>query len=188
MTTYYIHPKDEQEYNEIREFFDLKEYLYGFGMGIFVIEHINGCATIKECKHTIDFAYTKFTPFEDYKAMVNYQSIDCVESLHTTPLSITNNDKVTSQDIINVSKNKFTDKHYDCFYTLTEEDIKEGKIKVDAYFVADCWKIGEKDNTGCVFHILKTLQRWGVKNTIEREVSAVFSTIKRYAQIKGVKL
>jgi hypothetical protein len=82
----------------------------------------------------------------------------------------------------------WTNKHYDNYYQLTEQDIEDGKIKVDAYFVSNMWKLGEKDNTGVLFHNLKTIARFGDKNDIEREIRALYNQTKRLAELHSVKL
>lgn len=68
---------------------------------------------------------------------------------------------------------QWTDKHYNNVYKLTQKDIEAGEIRVDAYFVAKQWKTGSKDDSGALFHILKTVARFGDKNDIEREVKAL---------------
>lgn len=78
------------------------------------------------------------------------------------------------------------DSHYNFNYTLTENDIKNGSIKLDPYFVANQWKIGEKDNSGVVFHIFKTCARFSVKNSKEREIIAIYKSIKRLAELEGI--
>lgn len=80
------------------------------------------------------------------------------------------------------------DKHYNFTYELTEQDIEAGTIKIDPYFVAQQWKLGSKDDSGVVFHIFKGLARWGVKNSVEREIVAVYKSIKRLAELNGVAL
>lgn len=82
----------------------------------------------------------------------------------------------------------WTAKHYDNYYQLTPADIESGKIKVDAYFVSSMWKLGEKDNTGVLFHNLKTIARFGDKNDIEREIRALYNQTKRLAELHGVEL
>ena len=74
---------------------------------------------------------------------------------------------------------EYTDKHYDFYYDLTEEEIKNKRIKVDPYFVAKRWKLGEKDPSGCLFHIMKNSSRFGVKNSAEREIKALKDIVKR---------
>ena len=81
-------------------------------------------------------------------------------------------------------EDKWSDKHYNFEYELSEEDIKKGKIKIDPYFVDKIWGI----KNGCLFHILKTLARWGNKNTIERETKASIATLFRYAELENIDL
>ena len=83
---------------------------------------------------------------------------------------------------------EWTDKHYDFNYTLTDSDIEKGVIKIDPYFVADQWKLGEKDNSGVIFHILKTCSRYKCKHDEEREIKAIYGQIKRLAELRGVDL
>lgn len=80
------------------------------------------------------------------------------------------------------------DKHYDFFYDLTPFEGQYLQIKLDPYKVSSVWKLGEKDNTGCIFHILKTIARFGQKNDKEREIRAIHATIKRLAEIEGINL
>jgi len=84
---------------------------------------------------------------------------------------------------------EWTDKHYDNYYTLTEEDIEEGKIRIDAYFVNRMWKLNSVDDTGAAFHSLKTYARLGNnKNSVERELNALNGQLKRWAKLMNVKL
>lgn len=85
-------------------------------------------------------------------------------------------------------KSKWTAAHYDNYYQLTEADIKAGKVKIDAYFVNKMWKLNQKDDTGGLFHSLKTIARFGEKNTIERELKALYNQTKRMAELYGVEL
>ncbi len=80
------------------------------------------------------------------------------------------------------------DSHYDFFYTLTESDIVKKTIKVDPYFVSNLWKLGSKDESGILFHCLKTISRFGDKNPVEREIIALHKQIKRLAEIHNVNL
>lgn len=75
---------------------------------------------------------------------------------------------------------QWTDRHYNYTYKLTDRDIIAGEIRVDAYFVAKVWKTGSKDDSGALWHCLKTIARFGDKNDVEREIKAL------YAQVKGV--
>lgn len=83
---------------------------------------------------------------------------------------------------------QWTDKHYDAYYTLTQKDVEAGKVKIDPYFVAKQWRLGEKDDTGVLFHNLKNISRYGEKNSKEREIKALHAQIKRLAEIEGVEL
>ena len=83
---------------------------------------------------------------------------------------------------------QWTDKHYNFNYTLTEKDIEAGSIKLDPYFVAKQWKMGSKDDSGALFHMLKTVARFGDKNPVEREIIAMYAQVKRLAELYDVVL
>lgn len=85
-------------------------------------------------------------------------------------------------------KEEYSAKHYDTFYHLTDKDIEQGKIKIDAYFVAKQWKVGSKDDSGALFHNLKTIARFGEKNSIEREIKALYNQTLALARIYNVEL
>lgn len=80
----------------------------------------------------------------------------------------------------------WTDKHYNAIYKLTEKDIERGWIKIDPYRVSKQWRLGSKDESGALFHVLKTLARMGEKNSVEREVKALLAQIKCFAEIEGI--
>lgn len=82
----------------------------------------------------------------------------------------------------------WTDQHYSFQYTLTAQDKEVGTIKVDPYFVSKQWKLGKKDDTGAIFHILKTIARFGDKNSNEREIKALYAQVVRLAELEGVAL
>lgn len=84
--------------------------------------------------------------------------------------------------------NKSIDKHYNFYYNLNQQEKDSNTLKVDPYFVSKQWKLGDKDNTGCIFHILKTIARFGEKNSKEREIKAMYLQIKRLAELEGVEL
>lgn len=75
--------------------------------------------------------------------------------------------------------------HYDFTYSLTDEDKERGFIRVDPYWVSMQWRLGEKDPSGCAFHILKTLARLFTKagNSRLREVESIQKTAKRMEDI-----
>lgn len=83
---------------------------------------------------------------------------------------------------------KAIDSHYDLSYTLTQDDIDNGSIKLDPYFVANVWRTGSRDNSGVIFHILKTCARFGEKNEKAREIRAIYKSIKRLAELENVNL
>lgn len=85
-------------------------------------------------------------------------------------------------------KSEWTASHYDNYYQLTPKDIEAGKVKIDAYFVNKLWKLNQKDDTGGLFHSLKTIARFGEKNPIERELKALYNQTKRMAELYGVEL
>ncbi|QGJ84296.1 hypothetical protein [Pseudoalteromonas phage XCL1123] len=81
----------------------------------------------------------------------------------------------------------WSDEHYNHFYQLTEEDIKAGQIKVDAYFVNRMWKINSWEDTGAGFHILKTLPRIANnKNSLKRELIALKKQVDILCKLHGV--
>lgn len=86
------------------------------------------------------------------------------------------------------TKTEWTDAHYNFFYTLTDNDIFNKKIKIDPYFVAQQWKIGSKDDSGALWHCFKAIARFGEKNSVEREINALHAQIVRLAELHNVKL
>lgn len=85
-------------------------------------------------------------------------------------------------------KDTYTTDHYNMYYTLTENDIEAGKIKVDAYWVAKQWKTGSRDDSGALWHSLKTIARFGEKNDKAREIKALYNQAKALARIYDVEL
>ena len=82
----------------------------------------------------------------------------------------------------------WSDKHYSFEYFVTAKDSETGTIRVDPYFVSKQWQLGKKDDTGTIFHILKTIARFGDKNSKEREIKALYAQVKRLAELEGVDL
>ena len=83
----------------------------------------------------------------------------------------------------------WTDKHYDFTYTLTEEDIESGKIKIDPYFVNRMWRINSWDDTGAAFHSLKNYARiCNGKNPLERDLKSLYKQVKRLCELHKVDL
>lgn len=85
-------------------------------------------------------------------------------------------------------KDTYTTDHYNMYYTLTENDIEAGKIKVDAYWVAKQWKTGSRDDSGALWHSLKTIARFGEKNDKAREIKALYNQAIALARIYDVEL
>ena len=82
----------------------------------------------------------------------------------------------------------YSKSHYEFDYILTEKDQEKGMVRLDPYFVSKQWKLGSKDETGIIWHCLKTIARFGVKNSKEREIKALYNQIKRLAELEGVNL
>lgn len=91
-------------------------------------------------------------------------------------------------DISTRPKDNYTTDHYNMYYHLTENDIEAGKIKVDAYWVAKQWKTGSRDDSGALWHSLKTIARFGEKNDKAREIKALYNQAKALARIYDVEL
>lgn len=87
----------------------------------------------------------------------------------------------------NLKETDWSDKHYDCKYELKDKDIKRGFIKIDPYLVDKVWRTSVLGGMP-LGHILKTLARWGQKNTIERETKAVAAQIFGYAELHDIDL
>lgn len=80
-------------------------------------------------------------------------------------------------------------KHYDKFnYDLTKDELDNGCARIDPYFVALIWKLGQKDPSGCLFHMLKTIARFSDKegNSVTREIKSLEATIKRMKELYQV--
>jgi hypothetical protein len=86
------------------------------------------------------------------------------------------------------TQGEWTDKHYNFNYKLTEDEIKSGIVKLDVYKVSKVWRIGSKDDSGALWHSLKTIARFGDKNPVEREIRALYEQVKGLARENGVEL
>lgn len=87
----------------------------------------------------------------------------------------------------------YTTQHYDSFdyiHTLTEAEKSSGQvvIRIDPYFVSNQWKLGSKDESGALFHNLKTIARFGYKNSPEREVRALIVQSAALARINNIDI
>lgn len=85
-------------------------------------------------------------------------------------------------------KSEWTDKHYDFKYKLSQEEIDKGEVHLDVYKVAKVWRTGSKDDSGALWHSLKTIARFGDKNSVEREIKALYEQVKGLARENGVNL
>jgi hypothetical protein len=108
------------------------------------------------------------------------------ESFGSNPLILLN----TKEDVkgVEVVEDSYCLEHYNLYYTLTEKDIEAGKIKVDAYWVAKQWKTGSRDDSGALWHSLKTIARFGEKNDKAREIKALYNQAIALARIYDVEL
>lgn len=86
----------------------------------------------------------------------------------------------------------YTTNHYSFMYVrqLTEEELakKEVSILIDPYFVSNHWKLGSKDESGALFHNLKTIARFGYKNHIEREIRALVVQSAALARVNKIDI
>lgn len=131
-----------------------------------VLETINGCGSIGD------------------QGFIGY------ESFGNNPMVLLNTLEEPKENPFNeVGKaDNYTTDHYNLYYTLTDKDIEAGKIKVDAYWVAKQWKTGSRDDSGALWHSLKTIARFGEKNDKAREIKALYNQAKALARIYDVEL
>lgn len=131
-----------------------------------VLETINGCGSIGD------------------QGFIGY------ESFGNNPMILLNTLEEPKENPFNeVGKaDTYTTDHYNMYYHLTENDIEAGKIKVDAYWVAKQWKTGSRDDSGALWHSLKTIARFGEKNDKAREIKALYNQAKALARIYDVEL
>ncbi len=129
--------------------------------------------TITEIDHAASFWYRVEWEVDGCPHHLYYQAVDLASA---TPMTV-------AED-----QTGWTGTHYDNWYTLSDQDKAIGKVKIDAYFVNKMWKLNEKDDTGGLFHNLKTIARFGDKNPVERELKALYNQTKRMAELYGVDL
>lgn len=87
-----------------------------------------------------------------------------------------------------MEETKNIDQHYNFSYKLSDDEMKAGSVRLDPYFVSRAWDIGGRDGSGVIFHILKTCARFGEKNSKSREITAIYKSIKRLAELEGIDL
>ena len=112
------------------------------------------------------------------------------ESFGNNPMILLNTLEEPKENPFNEAgkADNYTTDHYNLYYILTENDIEAGKIKVDAYWVAKQWKTGSRDDSGALWHSLKTIARFGEKNDKAREIKALYNQAKALARIYDVEL
>lgn len=128
---------------------------------------------------------------DEYRSSIKSFGKNPMILLNTKDERYDNRELGCDEDFVKVVPNtlkEYTTKHYDTYYQLTDKDIEEGKIRVDAYWVAKQWKIGSRDDSGALFHNLKTIARFGEKNSVEREIKALYNQTKALARVYGVEL
>ena len=68
--------------------------------------------------------------------------------------------------------------------TAHYDSMQLGEFRLDPYQVSLAWRLGEKDNTGGLFHILKNISRFGEKNEKKRELQAIIFTANRMLELE----
>lgn len=91
-------------------------------------------------------------------------------------------DEATPSEVTNI------DTHYEKHITLTPEDIERGSVKLDPYRIYSLYNISKRDEHSCLAHLLKNTLRDKVSNSQEREIVGMYKTIKRMAELNGIKL
>ena len=120
--------------------------------------------------------------------LLNHESDYTIDarSFGNNPLILLNTKEEVKE--VEVVEDSFCQDHYNMYYTLTEKDIEAGEIKVDAYWVAKQWKTGSRDDSGALWHSLKTIARFGEKNDKAREIKALYNQAIALARIYDVEL
>jgi hypothetical protein len=157
---------------------DVDKYVEVVGFGDYFDETGVGVKPYADCK---------FTTLDDKRdfgdgGFVGY------ESFGENPMILLNTEEEVEDNISTDSEDTYRLDHYDLYYTLTEKDIESGKIKVDAYWVAKQWKTGSRDDSGALWHSLKTIARFGEKNDKAREIKALYNQAIALARIYDVEL
>lgn len=122
------------------------------------------------------------------KQQKEFELYDKYNTDDTNPTEAIPPEVVALGDKLVTTQVEWTDKHYDNNYSLTQQDIERGFVKVDPYFVSKIWKIGSKDDSGALWHCFKTIARFGEKNSKEREIRALYAQIKRLADLEKIEL
>lgn len=156
----------------------------------FVEEDVGKCVIVVGFGTYFEEVGIKVIPYcDELVSLKNYASewVVDLKSFGEYPEVLTNEEiKILSPNTTN--QPEYTTDHYNMYYTLTEKDIEAGKIKVDAYWVAKQWKTGSRDDSGALWHSLKTIARFGEKNSVEREIKALYNQALALARIYNVDL
>lgn len=174
----------EQKYNDAVEVFGLFGHLKSSGLIYDYVIDLGGAI--------IDDATTIFAETPTYPAIerkITYPQLMAIGKLKRAMIEREKSTPKIAPDLApDVEfKSDWSDEHYNHFYQLTEEDIKAGQIKVDAYFVNRMWKINSWEDTGAGFHILKTLPRIANnKNSLKRELVALKKQVDILCKLHGV--
>jgi hypothetical protein len=132
-------------------------------------------------KHLRGFKPTNFDYDNDNRRLTGGGGVEPVEEEIDFSVSSFSQERLDAERVVpepteelkDLMKSEYTTKHYDFTYKLTPEDIERGTIKIDPYFVGMEWGVGEKDPSGILSHNLKTIARFGVKNSKRREAEAL---------------
>jgi hypothetical protein len=134
------------------------------------------CLTINRIYEVLGESNGWYSILNDEKEVSNYRTDEFVH--------VDSSEAVAEETVPTAA----IDAHYSFNYSLTQDDVDAGYIKVDPYFVAKQWALGSKDDTGVLFHCLKNISRYSDKNTKQREITALHLQIKRLAELEGVVL
>lgn len=66
------------------------------------------------------------------------------------------------------------------------DGLDVGGERLDPMYIYHKYKLHEKDETGALYHILKTVLRFGHKNSNKREYQAIIATATRALELTEV--
>lgn len=146
--------------------------------------------TVKEEQNDSDFLIDTLSTFDDVEVEEPEQFTASNEKDFITRFAEASRN-LESERAKGLEK-EWSDKHYSFIYkhpvTRGDSDVGFVEIKVDPYFVNKLWGLNSKDDTGCLFHNLKTIARFTDKNPVEREIKALYAQVKRMAELYEVEL
>ena len=114
---------------------------------------------------------------EEKEALLGHISDEDYFSISMSPKEV--------KDELKQAKKTLKTSHYNFKYKLTKADIEKGEIKLDPYFISQQWDLGSKDPSGVIFHCLKTIARFGTKNSVTREIEALKAQIQRLEELNN---